>query len=448
MTRTISTWRECLFALGLLLASGLALAGLPIQHWTTGNGVRVYFVEAREIPMLDVAVDFAAGSSRDQPDKIGVASLTSSLLNNGAGGLSEDEISTRLANVGAVLGGNFDQDRAGTGVRTLSSERERKEAVGLLAKIVQEPEFSDAVFERERAQLLAVLKQSNAQPESVAERQFLRLLYQDHPYSNRPTEATVKAIKREDIVSFYRTYYTADNAVLSMIGAVSRAEAEAIADELTGKLPKSAAPIPNLKEVKLPDKASLKEMPFPSTQSHVVMGYPGIKRLDPDYFPLLVGNYVLGGGGFASRLTEEVREKRGLTYSVGSYFMPMKEYGPWRVGLSTRKDQIKEALQVTRDTIKRFIDEGPSEAELLKAKQNLAGGFPLRLDSNKKIFEYLQVIGFYRLPLSFLDDYVPTVEKVTVAEIKDAFQRRIDLDKLVTVVVGSPEPAQAATQKP
>jgi zinc protease len=435
MTKLI---RPILLLLAVLTAS-VAQAGLPIQNWTTSGGTRVYFVEAKTLPILDVSVDFAAGSSRDTPAQIGLASITLSLLANGAGGLSEDEISTRFANIGALSGGVFDQDRAGVSVRTLSNERERSEAVELLAKIVQEPAFPEAVFERERAQFVSSLRQSNAQPESVAERQFLKLLYQDHPYSQRPTEATLKAVTREDVVKFYRTFYTSDNAVVAMIGAITREQAEAIAEAVTKKLPKSNGDIPSLAAVKYPAQAATKEMPFPSSQSHIVMGYPGIKRTDPDYFPLLVGNYVLGGGGFASRLTEEVREKRGLTYNVSSYFMPMRDLGPWRIGFSTRKDQIKDAMEVVRSTIKAFVEAGPTEAELQKAKQNLAGGFPLRLDSNKKIHEYLQIIGFYNLPLSFLDDYVAKVEAVTVSNIKEAFNRRINLDNLVTVVVGLPE---------
>ncbi|MEO6023872.1 MAG: pitrilysin family protein [Burkholderiales bacterium] len=417
-------------------------AALPIQHWMTSGGARVYFVAARTLPILDVSVEFAAGSSRDAADRSGVASLTAGLMNNGAGGLSEDEISTRIANIGAMLGGNFDQDRAGWSARTLSSEREREEAISLLATIVQQPEFPEAILEREKAQLISALRQSNSDADSVAERQFYKILYQDHPYSQKPTETSLKPITRDDLVAFYRRYYTVDHAVVSLIGDVSRAEAEAIAERLTSKLPKSESAFAELAPVKIPSQPMLKEVPFPSTQSHIMLGYPGIKRIDPDYFPLLVGNYVLGGGGFASRLTNEVREKRGLVYSVSSYFMPMADLGPYRVSLQTRKDQTKEALQVVRDTIKDFIGNGPTEEELANAKRNLGGGFPLRIDSNRKIFEYLQLIGFYKLPLTFLDDYVAKVEKVTVAEIKDAFKRRIVPDNMVTVVVGLPETSE------
>jgi zinc protease len=426
----------------LLCANLHANAGLPIQHWTTPGGARVYFVEVRSLPMLDVSVEFAAGSSRDTAERSGTASMAAGLMNNGAGGLSEDEISTRIANIGALVGSSFDQDRAGWSVRTLSSDFERNEAIELLSKIIQEPAYPADILEREKAQLVAALRQSTSDADSVAERQFYKALYQDHPYSQKPTEKSIKPITRDDVVAFYNTHFTVDNAVIAMIGDISREQAQAIAEKLTSKLPKSQAAIANVVPVKIPAKGILKEVEFPSTQSHIMLGYPGLKRVDPDYFPLLVGNFVLGGGGFASRLTTEVREKRGLVYSVSSYFMPMNDFGPYRVSLQTRKDQTKEALQVVRDTIKEFIDNGPSEEELTNAKRNLAGGFPLRIDSNRKQFEYLQLIGFYKLPLTFLDDYVKKVEQVSVAEIKDAFKRRIVPDNMVTIVVGPPESAE------
>ena len=414
-------------------------AALPIQHWTTAGGARVYFVEARTLPMLDVSVEFAAGSSRDVAGLSGTASMTAGLMNNGAGGLTEDEISTKLANIGAILGNSFDQDRAGWSVRTLSSETERFEAIGVLAKLIQEPAYPAEILERQKGQVISALKQSGADAGSVAERQFYKALYQDHPYSRKPTEETIKPITREDLLAFYRSYYTIGNAVVAMIGDISRAQAEAIAERLTGTLLKSDQVMAELAPVQIPDKPLLKEVPFPSTQSHIMLGYPGMKRIDADYFPLLVGNYILGGGGFASRLTNEVREKRGLVYSVSSYFMPMHELGPYRVALQTRKDQTQEALQVVRNTIKEFIENGPTDEELENAKRNLGGGFPLRIDSNRKLFEYLQLIGFYKLPLTFLDDYVKNVEKVTLAEIKDAFKRRLVPDNMVTIVVGLPE---------
>jgi zinc protease len=176
-----------------------------------------------------------------------------------------------------------------------------------------------------------------------------------------------------------------------------------------------------------------------ASQAHIMIGAPGISRDDPDYFPLVVGNHVLGGGGFTSRITDEVRQKRGLAYSAYSYFSPLRREGPFLIGLQTQRDQASEALEVVRGTLREFVAGGPTEQELQAARQNIVGGFPLRMDSNRKIHDYLALIGFYRLPLTYLDDFVRNVEQVTVAAVHDAFRRRVDPDRMVTVVVGPGE---------
>jgi zinc protease len=434
-----------LLAAALVLGAAIpAGATLPIQNWETTGGARVLFVETHDLPLLDVAVDFAAGASRDAEAKAGLASLTRNSLDNGAAGLSEDEISLRLADVGAQLGGTFDVDRAGVQIRTLSSERERRLALDVLAKIIQSPEFPDAILQREKARVIAGLREAKTQAASVAEKALAKLLFGEHPYGRRADEVSVAGLTRDDVVNFYRGHYTSNNAVVAIIGDVSRSEAEAIADSLVAKLPQAETALPPLQAVKTPTQGALNEIAFPASQSHIVLGYPGLKRTDPDYYPLLVGNYILGGGGFSSRLTNEVREKRGLVYGVSSYFLPLQEQGPFNVSLQTRRDQTGEALQVVRETIRRFITDGPTERELQLAKQNLVGGFALRIDSNRKILDYLALIGFYRLPLTFLDDYVKNIEKVALAQIKEAFSRRIIADNMAVVVVGAPGDA---TQK-
>ena len=173
------------------------------------------------------------------------------------------------------------------------------------------------------------------------------------------------------------------------------------------------------------------------SQAHILLGAPGVKRGDADYFPLYVGNYILGGGGFVSRLTEEVREKRGLVYSVYSYFMPMAELGPFQIGLQTKKEQAAEAMKVVNETLAKFIKNGVTEKELKAAKDNIIGGFPMRIDSNGKILDYLSVIGFYKLPLTYLDDFNKQITKVTAKQIKDAFQRRVKPENFAVVTVGA-----------
>lgn len=420
-----------------LLAPLSLWAGLPIQHWQSASGAQVFFVENHDLPILDVSVNFAAGSSRDDPARPGVAALTKGLLPLGAGGMQEDEISNRLADLGAQLGGELDSDRASLKLRTLSSEKERMAALDLLVTVLQKPDFPQSVLEREKARWIAGLRESETQPESISGKAFTELLYGSHPYAleEAVTPESVAAITRDQLLNFYQKFYTRHNAVIAIIGDISRAQAEQVAEQLTAPLPAGTALAP-LPPVVLPQAAVEKRIPHHAAQSHILLGYPGIKRIDPDYFPLYVGNYILGGGGFVSRLTEEVREKRGLVYSVYSYFAPMQEAGPFQIGLQTKKEQTGEALKVVRETLNKFVGKGVTEKELKAAKDNLTGGFALRLDSNAKVLDYLAVIGFYGLPLTWLDDYVGKVNKVTAAQIRDAYKRRIKPEHMVTVIVG------------
>ncbi len=434
-----------LCALLLCLAATPAWSLLPIQYWQTKNGARVYFVEARNLPMLDVSVDFPAGSAYDTREKSGVAALTQSLLKLGAGGLTEDEISRRMADSGAQFGGRVDSDRAGVSLRTLSSAEEREQALDVFARLLQQPEFPTAVLDREKKRLIDAIKEADTKPETLMSKSFNELAYGSHPYGLRGSgeAVTVARIVRDDLASFYQRFYTADNAVVAIIGDLARVDAEAMAERLTAGLPRSNT-VPSIPPVPSLERAETRVIPHPASQSHLVMGMPGIKRDDPDYFPLFVGNYILGGGGFQSRITEEVRSKRGLAYSAYSYFSPMQERGLFVIGLQTRKDQAAEALAVVRATLKDFLDTGPTADELRRAKQNLVGGFPLRIDSNRKILDYLSVIGFYHLPLTYLEEFVPRVEKVTIADIRAAFGRRVDPAHMATVIVGPDAAAIAA----
>ena len=425
-----------LLALASLVAAS-AHATLPIQQWQTSSGARVLFVETHDLPMLDIAVDFPAGSSRDAPEKSGVASLTLGLMRSGAGAYGEDEISERLASIGADLSGRFDMDRAGYGLRTLSSARERDEALGLLASVLQKPTFPQKTFEREQQRTLAGLREAETRPEILADREFRHLLYGEHPYSQRGAGEveTVAKLRRDDLAEFYRGYFTARDAVVSIIGDLTRSEAGAIAEQLTAGLIRGSQALPTLPPVAQLQTAKTSRIAHPATQAHILIGQPGIKRLDPDYFPLFLGNYVLGGGGFASRLNDEIRQKRGYAYSTYSFFNPLALEGPFQIAVQTKKETTQDALKVAQDTLAKFVAEGPTPEELDAAKQNIIGGFPLRIDSNKKILDYLSIIGFYRLPLTYLDDFPAQIERLTLDQIKDAWRRRIHPERMVTVVV-------------
>jgi zinc protease len=434
--RRIRDFLACSVLLVLLCLPRLAEAALGIEHWRTPEGARVYFVESRELPMLDVAVSFPAGSAREPGAQSGLAQLTHGMLDQGAGGLSETAIAHGLADVGAVLGGGFDRDRATVSLRTLSSTREKTRALDLLNRVLQHPEFPADVVEREKQRLIAAIREAEADPGAVVDKAFYRALYGEHPYARDEAgdPDAIARLGRADLEAFHRMHYTAANAVIALIGDVDRAEAEAIAAQLAAGLPRGPVLAPLAAPVA--PAAGETRIAHPSAQSHVRIGALGTTRDDPDFFALFVGNYVLGGGGFDSRLLKEVRDKRGYAYSAYSYFLPMAVAGPFQIGLQTQGAQTADALAVARDTLRRFVAEGPSEDELAQARGNLTGGFPLRIDSNRKILEYLSVIGFYGLPLDYLDTWVDRVDAVDVGAVKAAFARRIDPERMVTVVVG------------
>lgn len=426
-----------------LLASLNAHAALQIQSWTLDNGARVLFVENHTIPMLDVSVEFDAGARRDPAGKSGTASLTNAMLARGLQGgdgepaMNEAQISDALADVAAQRGGGAGGDRAGLTLRTLSSRTERDSALNILARLLSQPSFPADLLARDKARTIAGIREADTKPEAIANKTIWRLMYGDHPYAKQETVASVETITREDLIAFHRTHYVANRAVIAMIGDVTREEADGIAKQLTARLPQGA-PMSALPPV-APAQAANEKIVHPASQAHILIGMPAVVRGDPDFFALMVGNYVLGGGGFVSRLTREVREKRGLSYSVYSYFAPMAQSGPFEIGLQTKKEQAAQALQVVHDTLAAFLRDGPTTRELQAAKDNLIGGFALRIDNNRKILDNIAVIGFYNLPLDYLDTWTTQVAKVTAADIKAAFNRKLAADKLSTVVVGSGE---------
>ena len=424
-----------LWAVFFLWAGQSAVAGPKIEDWVAPSGARVYFVENHALPMLDVQVDFPAGSARDPAGLSGVASLAHALLDLGVEGLDETQIANRLADVGAQISGGVELDRASVSLRTLSAVDKRDGALDVYRAVLSSPRFPAEVLERERARKIAALKELLTRPDVIASRAFWAALYPGHVYGQAATPESLAAITRDDLERFYRMHYRASSAVVTLVGDLTRAEAERIAQTLTAELPSGKA-VSRFDPLPMP-RSGEQRLSHPAAQAHVLIGLPALKRGDPDFFALQVGNYTLGGGGFVSRLMREVREKRGFAYSVYSYFMPLVQRGPFQIGLQTKKEQADEALSVARDVLASFLVDGPGEEELLAAKQNIAGSFPLRLDSNRKILDHVAVIGFYELPLDYLDTYVANVERVTAEDVRAAFSRHVRLEHLVTVISGA-----------
>lgn len=426
----------------LLLGAAQLWAGPRIQSWQTANGAKVLFVEAPGLPMVDLRVVFDAGSARDG-SLPGLAALTSSLLTEGAGPWDANQIAERLEAVGAEMDAGALRDMAWVSVRTLTESGPLDVAVETITAVLGQPRFEGSALQRNRQAMLVALRRDEQNPGTVAQKAFYRAIFGDHPYATDTggSAESLAAITREDVQGFHRRHYVAANAVVAIVGDLDRTRAEQLAQRVTDKLAVGQH-APLLPEVPALSGAQWVSKRFPSSQTHVLMGQPGMHRGDPDYFVLYLGNHILGGSGLVSLLSEEVREKRGLSYSVYSYFSPMRRNGPFVVGAQTQNAKAGEAIEVMQTTLQRFMDEGPSEQELEAAKRNITGGFPLRIASNSKIVEYLAMIGFYDLPLDYLDRFVGRIEDISAEQIRSTFQRRLDPQRFVTVTVGNGETSQ------
>ena len=419
----------------LLTFAGLVHAGPTIESWRTAGGAKVMYVHAPDLPMVDVRVVMDAGSARDG-DLPGLAKFTNALLTEGAGEWDADVLALRLEERGIELGSGSLRDMAWVSLRSLVEPAVLDVALGSMQMVLAQPRFDEDAIERVRQQMQIGLRRSLQSPSSVAKRRFFQTLYADHPYAHHPggDESSLAKIVRDDLQRFHRRYYVAANAVVAIVGAVDRETAEKIAQRVTAGLA-AGRHAPALPAPPAVSGGELRES-FPSSQTHIYVGQSGIARHDPDYMALYVGNHVLGGGSLVSTLGEEVRNKRGLSYSVYSYFSPMRVQGPFLMVAQTKNEQADEALEVMRATLTRFVEEGPSEEELEAAKQNLIGGFPLRISSNGKIVEYLAMMGFYDYPLDWLDTITGKLAAVDVEQVRDAFSRRISAPAGIAVIVG------------
>ena len=445
---TIKTVAACaLFTLVLgVFTSKNAFAGVPIERVVLPSGAQVYVASSMAIPMVDVLIEFDAGGRRDPSNMAGLASVTSGHFSKGVLGsqgkpaLDENQLGEAWADLGASFGVGAGDDRMSFSLRSLTYPDLLPKAVALAAQQLAVPAFPAATWPRDRERISASIKEANTKPATMVGRRFNTAVYGAHPYGKEITEQSLQQIDVQAMQKFYASYVRACRAKISIVGAVNKADAAQIATELIAGLPQTGCDeLPAVPEVEALTAAQDIKVPFESAQAHVAIGQPGYKRSDPDFFALTVGNYILGGGGFVSRLSKEVREKRGLSYSVYSYFAPGLHAGAFTIGLQTRPDQAAQAVQVSKDVLAKFVADGPSADELKAAKDNLIGGFALRIDSNRKLLDNVANIAWVGLPLDYLENWTQRVDKITLADIKTAFARKLQPEKMVTVVVGGKE---------
>ena len=423
--------------ISLIIVSSAALAKpvLNIQHFTTENGAQVLFVQTHELPMVDIAINFNAGSARDANDP-GIAQFTNAMLEEGTKSLTADQIAAKFDAVGAEFYATVNQDMAQVRLRTLTKAKFLNPSVNTFALVVSEPEFSRSAFKRVQKQILSAIAEQQQQPLVIAKNAFYKELYGDLPYAH-PVIGTAKSIQSltsRNLQSFYKKYYVAKNANISVVGDVTLAQAEHIVNHIINNFPQGTT-ASKLNRVPI-IATKIKHIKFPSAQTNILIGQIGIARNDPDYFPLLVGNYILGQSPLTSELFQEVRNKQGLAYRVGSAFVPLQMPGPFAIILQTRTAKADQAIKISRQTLAKFISQGPTEKQLQAAKQSIIGHFPLSLASNDKILAALNLIGFYNLPLDYLDTYRANISAITLEQIKEAFQKFLQPEKMTTITVG------------
>ena len=432
----------CLLGLGVL---SNAYAILPIEKLDSYKGAQAYLVQTKALPMVDIEVSIDAGDRYDPSGKSGVADMVAGLMNYGARGdkglLTEAQIADEIADLGANIGLSVGGERAILRIRSLSRKDLRDRAVQLAAAMLSAPTYDPKIVEREKQRTITSLREAETKPEFVLERRFKKSVYGNYPLANSPSVQSVGSVNVNDLKQFHKQFYRGDRMIVSLVGDVDRAQAAEIVQTLLKQIPQSGQAIAKLPDLQRSPIEALAQrevqIPFDTQQAHIAMGMTAVARNNPDYFPLLVGNYILGGGGFVSRLMSEVREKRGLAYSVFSYFAPGKDNGIFQAGLQTKNDQAALALDVMSTTIAQFIADGPTPSELEAAKSNLINGYPLRIDNNRKLLDNVSSIAWNDLPLDTMDVWTKQVEAVTLEQVKASFQKYLAMDRMKIVVLGA-----------
>ena len=428
-----------------------AWALLPIEHWSQPSGAQIWLIDSPGIPMVDVQIAFDAGSRRDPDAQSGLATAVALMASKGvlasgaAPAQDENALGEAWADLGASFGAGVGADSFNYALRSLTEPALLEKAARLAARQISAPSWPQDVWQRERARWSAAIKEAATRPGTVAAKAFSTAVYGGHPYGQQTTEATLQRIDVTAMQVFHRQLINACSARVSIVGALDRAQADQLVSALLAPLQARAVASqcpqpPALPEVPALSAAQTIDIPFASAQAHVLIGQPGITRRNPDFFAVLVGNHILGEGGFTSRLVEQVREKRGLSYSVYSQFSPGLHAGAFVIGLQTRPDQAGEALEVSKQVLADFVAKGPTETELRAAKDNLVGGFALRIDSNRKLLANVANIAWNGLPLDYLEHWTQRVEALTASEVRQAMARMVQPERMVTLVVGGGKP--------
>lgn len=424
------------FVTALTVATPKADAAAKVEHVISEGGIEAYLIAEPSIPFMSLSMRFAGGAVSDPAGKEGVANLVSVLLDEGAGEIDSQAFQTELEDLAIHFSFSAGRDSFSGDLKTLTENRDR--AFELLRLALTEPRFDADPVDRMQSQIQAGLRRRLDDPDRLASRAWFERAFGEHVYA-RPVEGTIEsvgAIEADDLRSFIENRLARDNLLIGVAGDITAEELGPLLDHVFGALPASAKALPSLPVA--PKESGLSVIRQDVPQSKVLFGQKGMKREDPDFYAAYVANHILGGGGFTSRLTKEIREERGLAYSVYSYLYPTDQAPIWLGGLGTSNASVAEALGLVHQEVRRMTEGDISEAELADAKTYLTGSFPLRLTSNDRIAGLLVSMQVNDLGIDYLEKRNGFIEAVTIEDLKEVAARLYDPDNLLTVVVGNP----------
>jgi zinc protease len=425
-------------ALTLLLLAAFPANAMKIQKVTSKKGIEAWLVEDHSRPILSMQFAFEGGAAQDPAGKPGVAAFVSGMLDEGAGNLDSQAFQSRLEDLAAKMSVSASHDHITVSFQTLTQNREA--SLGLLQMALTSPHFASADTDRIREQLIGSLKVDEKDPSKAAANEWFKLAFGTHPYG-RPANGTpesIEAITPADLHDYVKKIFARDNLKITAVGDIDAASLGEALDRLFGDLPQKSERKP-VSEVAWQSAPKQRIVQMPNPQSVVQFGFQGFKRSDPDFIPAYILNYVVGGGGFASKLMQEVREKRGLAYSVYTYLYPLDHVGIFAGGVATENKAVGQSLDLIKAELERAAHDGLSPEELRTAKDYLTGSFALRFDTSAKIAAQLQAIQLDSLGIDYIDRRNGEIEAVTVADIKRVAKRLLESKNLIVTVAGQPE---------
>jgi zinc protease len=433
MKRTIA---GVFITLAMLASAPSAAVGLTPKRTVLDNGVVLVTSEQRALPIVSIELLIDAGARYDRAGQEGLAHLTARLLTYGTKRRSALQISDALDFIGASLSTGCSENLATVSMTLL--KKDLSTGLALLAEVFTQSTFPEDEIERQKHAIVAALKAREEDPGDIAERRFAEALFPKSPYG-RPvegTESSVEAISQASLREFYDRYYRPNRTIMAVVGDVT---AEEITDTLNRTFrawgrgePSATPPVPVA--IGAPGVVRVNK---DLTQANIILGHEGVTRGNPDYYAIQVMNYILGGGGYSSRVMDSIRNERGLAYSVYTFFSADKSHGTFQFVMQTKNDSAREALRIAREEIERIRRDLVSEQELNDAKDYLTGSFPLRLDTNRKVANFIAQVEFFQLGLNYPDRYGDLIRGVTRADVQRVAKRYLQPDKLITVVVGN-----------